>query len=156
VLRYVYVAAMAEGWGLYSELLADEMGLYSAGLDRLGMLSNQALRAARLVVDPGLHVLGWTREQAIQYMLDNTAESRGSVESEVDRYIAAPAQATAYMTGSLEIQRLRRSAEDRLGDRFDIKAFHDLVLGDGAVSLPMLRNAVDRWVERQSSATGTR
>ena len=146
VLRYVYVAAMAEGWGLYSELLADEMGLYSGDVDRLGMLSNQALRAARLVVDPGMHVLGWTREQAVRYMLDNTAESRGSVESEVDRYIAVPGQATAYMTGSLEIQRLRKSAEDRLGDRFDVKAFHDLVLGDGAVSLPMLRDKVERWV----------
>ncbi len=146
VLRYVYVAGMAEGWGLYAERLADEMGLYSSALDRLGMLSGQALRAARLVVDPGMHVLGWTRERAIQYMLDNTTESRGSVESEVDRYIAVPGQATAYLTGSREIQRLRRSAEERLGDRFDTKAFHDVVLGDGAVSLPMLQRAVDRWV----------
>jgi uncharacterized protein (DUF885 family) len=147
VLRYVYVAAMAEGWGLYSERLADEMGLYSGDLDRLGMLSNEALRAARLVVDPGMHVLGWTREQAIRYMLDNTAESRNSVESEVDRYIAVPGQATAYMTGSLEIQRLRREAEQRLGDRFDVKGFHDVVLRDGAVTLPMLREAVGAWVE---------
>jgi uncharacterized protein (DUF885 family) len=152
VLRYVYVAAMAEGWGLYAELLADEMGLYSGPVDRLGMLSNQALRAARLVVDPGMHVLGWTREQAIEYMLDNTAESRGSVASEVDRYVAVPGQATAYMTGSLEILRLRRNAEARLGERFDVKAFHDLVLGDGAVSLPMLRNRVQRWVEAEGAA----
>ena len=147
VLRYVYVASMAEGWGLYTEKLADEMGLYSAELDRLGMLSNEALRAARLVVDPGMHVLGWSREQAVQYMMDNTTESRNSAESEVDRYIAVPGQATAYLLGSLEIQRLRRDAEERLGDRFDIKAFHDVVLGDGAVSLPMLQAAVDRWVE---------
>jgi uncharacterized protein (DUF885 family) len=146
VLRYVYVASMAEGWGLYSEKLADEMGLYSADLDRLGMLSNEAMRAARLVVDPGMHVLGWTREQAIEYVLDHTAESRNSAESEVDRYIAVPGQATAYLLGSLEIQRLRRSAEELLGDRFDIKGFHDIVLGDGAVSLPMLEAAVDRWV----------
>jgi len=146
VLRYVYVAGMAEGWGLYSERLADEMGLYSSDLDRLGMLSGQALRAARLVVDPGMHVLGWTRDRAIEYMLENTTESRGSVESEVDRYIAVPGQATAYLTGSREIMRLRRSAEERLGDRFDVKAFHDVVLGDGAVSLPMLQHAVDRWV----------
>ncbi|HKJ03320.1 MAG TPA: DUF885 domain-containing protein, partial [Longimicrobiales bacterium] len=146
VLRYVYVASVAEGWGLYSERLADEMGLYSGALDRLGMLSNEALRAARLVVDPGMHVLGWSRELAIQYMLDHTAESRNSVESEIDRYIAVPGQATAYLLGSLEIQRLRRDAAARLGDRFDIEGFHDVVLGDGAVSLPMLRAAVDRWV----------
>ncbi len=147
VLRYVYVAATAEGWGLYSERLADEMGLYSGDLDRLGMLSNEALRAARLVVDPGMHVLGWTRDQAIDYMLENTAESRNSVEGEVDRYIAVPGQATAYMTGSLEIQRLRHEAEQRLGDRFDVKGFHDVVLRDGAVTLPMLREAVARWVQ---------
>jgi len=153
VLRYVYVAAMAEGWGLYSERLADEMGLYSGDLDRLGMLSNQALRAARLVVDPGMHVLGWTREEAIDYMLENTAESRNSVESEVDRYIAVPGQATAYMTGSLEIQRLRSEAEQRLGDRFDVKGFHDVVLRDGAVTLPMLREAVAAWV-REAGAGG--
>jgi len=146
VLRYIYVAAMAEGWGLYVESLADEMGLYSSDLDRMGMLSNQALRAARLVVDPGMHVLGWSRGRAIQYMLDNTAENRSAVESEVDRYLATPGQATAYMTGSLEIQRLRKDAEAQLGVRFDIKGFHDTILADGAVSLPMLRQAVSRWV----------
>jgi uncharacterized protein (DUF885 family) len=149
VLRYVYVAGMAEGWGLYTELLADEMGLYSSDLDRIGMLSNQALRAARLVVDPGIHALGWTREQAIQYMLENTAESRAAVESEVDRYIAVPGQATAYMIGSLEIQDLRRLAEERLGDAFDVRGFHDVMLRDGAVTLPMLRAAVERWVAEQ-------
>jgi uncharacterized protein (DUF885 family) len=147
VLRFLYVASMAEGWGLYSELLADEMDLYSSDLDRLGMLSNQALRAARLVVDPGMHVLGWTREQAIGYMMDNTAESLAAVESEVDRYLATPAQATAYMTGSLEILRLRAEAEGRLGDRFDVRGFHDVILADGAVTLPMLRRAVERWAD---------
>ncbi|MEJ2205191.1 MAG: DUF885 domain-containing protein [Gemmatimonadota bacterium] len=146
ILRYMYVAGMAEGWGLYSERLADEMGLYSSDLDRLGMLSNEALRAARLVVDPGMHALGWSRDQAIEYMLDHTAESRGSVTSEVDRYIAVPGQATAYMTGSLEIQRLRRMAREEMGDAFDIKEFHDRVLGDGAVSLPMLQTAIRRWI----------
>jgi uncharacterized protein (DUF885 family) len=152
VLRYVYVAAMAEGWGLYTERLADEVGLYSSDLDRLGMLSNEAMRAARLVVDPGMHVLGWSRERAIRYMLDHTAESRNSVEGEVDRYVAVPGQATAYMTGSLEIQRLRRDAEQRLGDRFDVRSFHDVVLKDGAVTLPMLRDAVARWVEEVGPA----
>ncbi|HSE26912.1 MAG TPA: DUF885 domain-containing protein [Gemmatimonadales bacterium] len=150
LLRYMYVPAAAEGWGLYSELLADEMGLYSSDLDRLGMLSNQALRAARLVVDPGMHVLGWTREQAIGYMLEHTAESRAAIESEVNRYLAVPGQATAYLIGSLEIQRLRKDAEARLGEAFDIKAFHDVILRDGAVTLPMLREAVDRWVRERA------
>lgn len=148
LLRYMYVAGMAEGWGLYCERLADEMGLYSSDLDRLGLLSNEALRAARLVVDPGMHVLGWSREEAIEYMLEHTAESRGSVEGEVDRYIAVPGQATAYMTGSLEIQRLRREAEAALGSDFDIRAFHDRILGNGAVSLPMLGEAIAAWVRQ--------
>ena len=150
VLRYIYVSSTAEGWGLYSERLADEMGLYSADVDRLGMLSGQAFRAARLVVDSGLHVMGWTREQAIAYMVDHSAESRAYVETEVNRYLAVPGQATAYMTGSLEIQRLRLDAERQLGGRFDIKAFHDIVLRDGAVTLPMLQAAVARWVKERS------
>ncbi|MFT5141552.1 MAG: hypothetical protein ACI80V_003137 [Rhodothermales bacterium] len=150
LLRYMYVASMAEGWGLYTESLADEMGLYSSDLDRMGMLSNQALRAARLVVDPGMHVLGWSRGQAISYMLENTAENRANVESEVDRYLATPGQATAYMTGSLEIQRMRSDAEQTLGGAFDVKGFHDTILADGAVSLPMLQGAVNRWVLAQA------
>lgn len=154
VLRYVYVAGMAEGWGLYSERLADEMGLYTSDVDRLGMLSNEALRASRLVVDPGMHSLGWTRERAIEYMLDHTAESENSVTAEVDRYIAVPGQATAYLTGSLEIQRLRRMAADSLGDAFDVKGFHDRVLGDGAVSLPMLAESIRRWIAERRRAAG--
>lgn len=145
VLRYIYVASTAEGWGLYSERLADEMGLYSSDVDRMGMLSGQAFRAARMVVDPGMHVLGWTREQAIDYLLEHSAESRAYIETEVNRYLADPGQATAYMIGSLEIQRLRHDAERQLGARFDIKGFHDVVLGDGSVTLPMLQAAVERW-----------
>ncbi|HYW31001.1 MAG TPA: DUF885 domain-containing protein [Gemmatimonas sp.] len=147
VLRYIYVASMAEGWGLYSERLADEMGLYASDVDRLGMLSGQAFRAARMVVDPGLHVMGWTREQAITYMLDHSVESRAYIETEIDRYLAAPGQATAYMTGSLEIQQLRKDAERELGPRFDVKKFHDVVLADGAVTLPMLKKAVMRYAK---------
>lgn len=98
-----------------------------------------------------MHALGWTREQAIRYMLDHTAESEAAVTSEVDRYIAVPGQATAYLTGSVEIHRLRCMAEERLGDRFDIKEFHDRSLADGAVSLPMPRAAIERWVEARSS-----
>jgi uncharacterized protein (DUF885 family) len=145
--RYMYLSGFGEGWGLYSERLADEMGLYSADVDRLGLLSNEALRAARLVVDAGMHALGWTRQQAIDYMLANTAESESSVTAEVDRYIAVPGQATAYMLGNLEIRRLRELARTAMGDAFDIRAFHDRILEDGAVPLVMLRAKIERWIE---------
>jgi len=126
------------------------MGLYISDLDRMGLLSNDALRAARLVVDPGIHALGWTRQQAIDYMVEHTAESRALIESEVDRYIITPGQATAYMIGRLEIQRLRAQAEQRLGDRFDIRAFHDQVLGDGSVPLGLLQRNIEAWVAAQT------
>lgn len=146
VQRYMYISGSVEGWALYTERLADEMGLYSGELDRLGMLSNEAYRAARLVVDPGIHVLGWTRDEAIEYMMQNTAEGYDAVSSEVDRYAAVPGQATSYLVGSLEIQRLRQHAERSLGDRFDIREFHDRILADGGVTLPMLAAATDAWV----------
>lgn len=146
VQRYMWISGTSEGWALYAERLADEIGLYSSELARLGMLSNEAYRAARLVVDPGLHVLGWTREQAIEYMLENTAEGYDAVAGEVDRYAAVPGQATAYLLGSLEIQRLRRHAEQALGDEFDIRHFHSRLLSNGAVSLPMLEIAVNAWI----------
>jgi uncharacterized protein (DUF885 family) len=140
-----YNGAYAEGWGLYAERLADEMGLFSGDLDRLGMLSGQALRAARLVVDPGLHVLGWSRTQAVDYMLGHTDRSRAEVESEVDRYISCPGQAVGYMLGALEIRRLRAEAEERLGPRFDIRRFHDRVLEAGIVPMGALRRKIERW-----------
>lgn len=146
VMRYMYVSGSGEGWALYTERLADEMGLYSSELDRVGMLSNEAYRAARLVVDPGIHVLGWSREEAIEYMMENTAEGYDAVSSEVDRYAAVPGQATSYLVGSLEIQRLRRHAERLLGNRFDIREFHDRILADGSVTLPMLAATTDAWV----------
>ena len=149
VQRYMFVSGMAEGWGLYSERLADEAGLYSSELSRLGMLSNEAFRAARLVVDPGIHVLGWTRDEAIDYMLENTAEGFDAVSSEVDRYAAVPGQATSYLIGSLEIQRLRAHAQEQLGDDFDIRAFHDRVLADGGVTLPMLGASIEAWIEEE-------
>lgn len=146
VLRYMYISGSVEGWALYTERLADEMGLYSGELDRIGMLSNEAYRAARLVVDPGIHVLGWTRDDAIEYMMANTAEGYDAVSSEVDRYAAVPGQATSYLLGSLEIQRLRQHAERALGERFDIREFHDRILADGGVTLPMLATATDAWI----------
>ncbi len=134
--------AYVEGWALYTERLCDEMGLYTADLDRIGMLSFDAWRACRLVVDTGLHSFSWSRHRAIEYMLKNTALAANNIENEVDRYIAWPGQATAYKTGQLEIQRLRAQAEKRLGAAFDIKAFHDAVLGSGAVGLETLAEIV--------------
>jgi uncharacterized protein (DUF885 family) len=143
--RYLFNSGFGEGWALYAEQVANELGLYSSDLDQLGRLSSDALRAARLVVDAGIHALGWSRQQAIDYMLAHTAESRAFIESEVDRYIILPGQATAYMIGRLEIERLRREAEQRMGNRFDIRAFHDHVLEDGAVPLALLRRKIERW-----------
>ena len=151
VTRILGNSGFSEGWGLYAEELAKEMGLYSGDLAQLGRLSSAAFRAARLVVDPGLHALGWSREQAIDYMLAHTVLSRGTATSEVDRYIVNPGQATAYMLGRIEIMRLRRAAEQRLGDRFDIRAFHDRVLGDGRVPLPFLREGMERWIAGQGA-----
>lgn len=146
ILRYIGVSGSVEGWALYTERLADEMGLYSSDIARLGMLSNEAYRAARLVVDPGMHVMGWTRDDAIQYMLDHTAEGIDSLTSEVDRYAAVPGQATSYLLGSLEIQRLRKKAEKALGDAFDIREFHDHILANGGITLPMLGAEIDAWI----------
>jgi uncharacterized protein (DUF885 family) len=146
VLQFFFSSGLGEGWALYTERLADEMGLYSDDVDRLGMLSNEAFRAARLVVDPGMHALGWTRQEAIEYMVAHTAESAAGIASEVDRYVAVPGQATAYLTGSLVIQDLRRRAEEELGDRFDIREFHDLVIEDGTVTLGMLEEKIERWI----------
>ncbi|HET7232789.1 MAG TPA: DUF885 domain-containing protein, partial [Longimicrobium sp.] len=146
ITRLLGNSGFSEGWGLYSERLADEMGLFSGDMDRMGLLSNEALRAARMVVDPGMHVLGWSRQRAIDYMLAHTAESRTAVENEVDRYIVWPGQATAYMTGMLTIRQLRAEAERAMGPRFDIRAFHDRVLEDGTVTLPMLQDKIRRWI----------
>lgn len=147
--RHLGATAFVEGWALYTEQLAEEMGLYSGPTDRFGMYSFELWRAARLVVDTGIHAKGWTREQAIEFMVDNTPLARNNIENEVDRYITTPGQALAYKTGQLEIWKLRREAEAALGDRFDIKGFHDVVLGAGAVSLPVLRSRVEAWVTEQ-------
>ncbi len=139
------VTAFIEGWGLYSERLADEMGLYSSDLDRIGILSFDAWRACRLVVDTGMHAMGWTRAQAIDFMMENTALARNNVVNEVDRYITWPGQALAYKTGQLEIVRLREAAKKRLGARFDIRRFHDVLLGNGAVPLQVLRRTMEEY-----------
>jgi uncharacterized protein (DUF885 family) len=149
ISRYFGFPGFDEGWALYAERLGLEMGIYSSDTTKLGELGEQALRAARLVVDPGLHVRGWSRQQAIEYMKEHTMYDMVTIESEVDRYIANPGQATAYMIGRHEIDRLREEAEHRLGDRFDIREFHDRVLESGGVPLSLLRSHVEAWLAAQ-------
>jgi uncharacterized protein (DUF885 family) len=149
--RFGYVTAFSEGWALYTERLADEMGLYSGDLARFGMLSFDSWRACRLVVDTGLHQLGWSRQRAIDYLLANSALTRSNVENEVDRYVAWPGQALAYMVGRLELVRLRGLAAQRLGPRFDLRDFHDLVLGTGGVPLSVLADEVDGYLAGAAS-----
>jgi len=144
--RYAQVFAHTEGWGLYSERLADEMGLYSSDVDRLGMLAADAWRAGRLVVDTGMHALGWSRQQAIDWLREWTPIGLLTIEQEVDRYIGMAGQAVSYKMGQVEIMRLRADSEARLGDAFDIKAFHDLCLTSGAMTLPLLGEAAEEWV----------
>jgi uncharacterized protein (DUF885 family) len=151
--RHAGVTAFVEGWALYTERLADEMGLYSGDLDRIGMLSFSAWRASRLVVDTGLHAMGWSRGRAVEYMMANTILAENNVIVEVDRYINWPGQALAYKLGELEVFRLRGEAERRLskGFCFCIQRFHDAVLENGAVSLPVLRDLIERFIEEESA-----
>jgi uncharacterized protein (DUF885 family) len=155
--RHGGVDAFVEGWGLYTERLAEEMGLYRDARDRLGMVSFDAWRAGRLVVDTGIHALGWSRELAKKFLLEHTALSRLNVDNEVDRYISTPAQALAYKIGQREILALRNQAETALGASFSLPAFHDCVLGAGALPLPLLRARVEGWIrERREESAGAR
>ena len=140
--KHLFVGAYGEGWGLYTERLADEMGLYSDDVQRMGMLSADSMRACRLVVDTGLHALGWGREQAVDYMVANSPMSRPAVQAEIDRYICSPGQATSYMIGRLEILRMRAEAQQRQGAAFDIKKFHSAVLDHGSMPLDVLDRVV--------------
>jgi uncharacterized protein (DUF885 family) len=146
--RYTYISAYGEGWALYCEYLGDEMGMYDTPYDRFGMLGYQMWRAVRLVVDTGIHSKGWTREQAIQYMHDYTALPDHEIETEVDRYIAWPAQALSYYLGEMTIRRVRAKAEAALGPtKFNIRAFHDTVLQLGSVPMPVLEARIDRFIK---------
>jgi len=147
--RFMLFTAFVEGWGLYAERLGLEVGFYQDPYRDFGRLSYEMWRACRLVVDTGMHYLGWTREQAIQFMADNTALSLHNITAEVDRYIAWPGQAVAYKTGELKIRELRRLAEEQLQDRFDVREFHDVVLGAGAVPLEMLEANVRAWLAKK-------
>jgi len=147
VSSYFFISGFGEGWALYTERLAEEMDLYTSDVSRIGWLASEAHRAARLVVDSGMHALGWTRQESIDYLMEHTTLTPNLAAAETDRYIAVPGQATSYMMGALEIIRLRSEAEEALGDSFDIKEFHDVVLKDGSVPLVMLRGKVENWIE---------
>ena len=140
--KHIHNSAYAEGWGLYTERLADEMGLYSGAVDRMGIFSADSLRACRLVVDTGLHALGWSRQQAIDYMVANSPMTEAICRPEIDRYILSPGQATSYMIGRLEILRMRAEAQLRQGEAFDIRRFHTAVLDNGSLPLGVLDEVV--------------
>ena len=145
--RYGGYTAFVEGWGLYSEKLAEEMGFYQDPYSKFGQLTYEMWRACRLVLDTGMHALGWTRQEAIDFMLSNTAKTENDVTVEIDRYIAWPGQALAYKIGELKIRELRSKAEKELGDDFNIRDFHDVVLGHGAVPLDILEQHVDDYIQ---------
>ncbi len=144
--RHGYISAYGEGWGLYSEYLGNEMGIYDTPYKKFGYLTYQMWRACRLVIDTGIHHLGWTRQQAIDYLAERTALSQLEIANEIDRYISWPGQALSYELGYLTIRRLRAKAENALGDKFDIRAFHDTVLSTGSVPLPVLEDRIDRFI----------
>jgi uncharacterized protein (DUF885 family) len=144
--RYAYISAYGEGWALYCEYLGQEMGIYHTPYDQFGYLSYQAWRAARLVVDTGIHHLHWTRKQAQDYLRENTALADHEIETEVDRYIAWPAQALSYYLGEMAIRQDRQRAERALGPKFDLRAFHDAVLSTGSVPLPILNARIDQFI----------
>jgi uncharacterized protein (DUF885 family) len=147
--RYSYISAFGEGWGLYSEWLGQEAGVYTDAYSNFGRLSYEMWRACRLVVDTGVHAKGWTRQQALDYLGSHTALPLHEVETEVDRYISWPGQALAYKLGELKIKELRRRSEQTLGPRFDLRDFHDVVLGSGAVPLDVLEKNVNAWIEQR-------
>ncbi len=144
--RQTYFSGFGEGWGLYTEYLGEEMGIYRTPYERFGKLSYEMWRAARLVIDTGIHHYGWTRERAIDYLASHTALSTREVETEIDRYISWPGQALAYKLGEMTIRRVRAKAEDALGDRFEIRKFHDVVLSLGSVPLPALEARIDAFI----------
>ena len=147
-----FFTAFVEGWGLYSERLGIEMGLYDTPAKQMGRLSYEMWRATRLVVDTGLHSKGWSKQQAVDYMLDNTALTPGNIDAEVNRYITRPGQALAYKIGELKIRELRQRATEALGERFDLRAFHDAVLENGSLPLDVLEAHIDRWIAGQQGS----
>ena len=145
--RYLWNSGYGEGWALYSERVAQELDLYNGPLDLMGLLSDQAARAARLVIDSGIHTKGWTRQQSVDYMMNNTGWAPVDIQNDINRYISWPGQANSYMLGMLEIRRLRTLAEVELGEQFDIRDFHNRILENGSMTLPMTEKAVLAWIE---------
>jgi len=149
--RDTYITAFGEGWGLYSETLATDMGVYTTPYEEFGRLSYEMWRACRLVVDTGVHYMGWTRDQAEACFLENSALAPHNIRTEVLRYISWPGQALAYKTGELLMRDLRAEAETRLGEDFDIRAFHDALLADGSMPLSALDAKMHRWIDEQEA-----
>jgi len=151
--RDLYLSAYGEGWGLYSEFLAGEMGMYTTPYERFGQLTYEMWRACRLVVDTGIHAMNWTREEVVAYMAQNTALSLHEIETETDRYISWPGQALSYKIGELKIRELRIKATEALGAEFDLREFHEVILEQGTVSLPILERRINQYIEKKSNGT---
>ena len=151
IARYIWNSGFGEGWALYSERVAQELDLYNGPLDLMGLLSDQAARAARLVIDSGIHTKGWTRQQSVDYMMNNTAWAAIDIQNDINRYISWPGQANSYMLGMLEIRRLRNLAEEQLGEQFNIKQFHSRILENGSLPLPMVEKSVLAWIDETKS-----
>ena len=147
--RGLYLSAYGEGWGLYSETLADEMGLYTTPYEKFGKLTYEMWRACRLVVDTGVHALDWTRQQVLDYMATNTALSLHEVRTETDRYISWPGQALSYKIGEIKIRQLRKEAEEALGDKFDVRDFHEIILEEGTVTLSIMDKRVQSYIDKK-------
>ena len=149
--RWLYLSAYGEGWGLYAETLADEMGIYTTPYEKFGKLTYEMWRACRLVVDTGVHALGWTRQQVLDYMAANTALSLHEVRTETDRYISWPGQALSYKIGEIKIRQLRKEAEDALGDTFDVREFHEIILEEGTVTLSIMDKRVKSYIDKKKN-----
>jgi uncharacterized protein (DUF885 family) len=149
--RNLYLSAYGEGWGLYTEFLANQMGIYTTPYEHFGKLTYEMWRACRLVVDTGMHVFDWSRQEAVDFMAENTALSLHEINTEIDRYISWPGQALSYKIGEIKIRELRALAEKELGSQFDIREFHEQILEKGTVTLPLLEERIKKYIETKKT-----